>query len=479
MAEYGSILTWLEENAGTYTEIADKIWDFAEIALEERKSAAIQIEHLESQGFAIKRNIAGMETAFSAERGKGKPVLGFIGEYDALPGLSQKIQPHKEALIEGAPGHGCGHNLLGTGGMAAAVAVYRWLEEKGIEGTVRYYGCPAEEQLWGKAFMAREGAFDDLDAAFNFHPATYNMPGKGSAVGVYDVRFPFRGKTAHAGGAPHRGRSALDAVELMNVGVNYLREHVPEKVRMHYAITDGGRVPNIVPETAEVWYYLRAPDMKVLEDVYNRVCKIADGAALMTGTTVNPKLTAGCSTVLNNHYLSDLHYEVMKEIGTIIYTDEEKAFAAEINNEFPGDLGAELFDGYPMSEEERERLDAVRERPLVDENFPGLDAMDIRTGATDVGDVSLITPLSMLRTTCFPIGAASHSWAVTAAAGMSIGHKGMMHAAKIMACTAALLFLDPDHVKNAREEFLRRTGGAPYKCPAPSEVNIAEISATD
>ncbi len=251
MKDFSSIISWLDENAAVYTDIADKIWEYAEIALREYRSSAIQMEHLKEEGFSITENVAGLETAFCAERGKGKPLFGFIGEYDALPGLSQKKIPRKEALVEGAPGHGCGHNLLGTGGMAAAVAVSRWLDEKDVQGTVRYYGCPSEEQLWAKAFMARAGSFDDLDAAFNYHPGTYNMPAKGSSVGVYDVRFRFTGIASHAGGSPHRGRSALDAVELMNVGVNYLREHVPEKVRMHYAITNGGRVPNIVPESGK------------------------------------------------------------------------------------------------------------------------------------------------------------------------------------------------------------------------------------
>jgi aminobenzoyl-glutamate utilization protein B len=478
MNDYASILSWLDKNATAYIKIADEIWEFAEIALQEVKSSEVQIDHLRSEGFSITENIAGMKTAFSAEWGKGEPIIGFIGEYDALPGLSQKVSSRKEAIVEGGPGHGCGHNLLGTGGMAAAVALRHWLEENEIEGTVRYYGCPAEEQLWGKAFMARAGSFDDLDAAFNFHPATYNMPGKGTAVGIYDVRFKFTGITAHAGGEPHRGRSALDAVELMNVGVNYLREHVPEKVRMHYAITDGGRVPNIVPETAEVWYYLRAPNMTILDDVFSRVCKVAEGAALMTGTNVEPRITAGCSTVLNNHYLSDLHYDVMKEIGPICYTDVEKTFAAEINAAYPGNTGAELFADYPMPEDEKERVEAVRKRSLVDDNFPGLDALDVRTGSTDVGDVSLITPLTMLRTTCFPIGTASHSWGATAAAGMSIGHKGMMHAAKIMACAASLLYLRPEHLTKAREEFLARTEGSPYKCPVPPEVRIEDITST-
>jgi len=478
MKNYNSIINWLDKNAVTYTGIADKIWEYAEPALQEHRSAGIQAEHLQGEGFSITKNVAGMETAFIAERGKGKPVFGFIGEYDALPGLSQKKTPRKEPLIEGAPGHGCGHNLLGTGAVAAAVAVSRWLEENGMAGTVRYYGCPSEEQLWGKAFMARDGVFDDLDAAFNYHPGMYNMPGKGSSVGVYDVRFVFTGITSHAGGSPHRGRSALDAVELMNVGVNYLREHVPEKVRMHYAITNGGKVPNIVPDNAEVWYYLRAPDMRLLDEVFARVRKVAEGAALMTETEVEVRLTAGCSTVINNHYLADLHYEVMKDIGPITYTDDEIAFAAEINAAYPDGNRSDLFNRFLVPESEKERVEAVKNRQLVDENFPAMDAQDISTGSTDVGDVSWLTPLTMFRTTCFPAGISSHSWGATAAGGMSIGHKGMMHAAKIMACAAALLYADPGHLKKARDEYEKATAGKHYKCPVPPEVSIDDVEPT-
>ncbi len=470
-----SIISWLDENTGAYTGIADRIWEFAEVAWQEYRSAEIQMEHLRKNGFSITENIGGVKTAFSAERGRGKPIIGFLGEYDALPGLSQKTVPAKEPLVKGGAGHGCGHNLLGTGGMAAAVAVSCWLEENGIEGTVRYYGCPAEEQLLGKTFMARAGVFDDLDAAFNFHPGIYNMPCKGSMVGLYDVRFKFTGTASHAGGSPERGRSALDAVELMNVGVNYLREHVPEKVRMHYTITDGGRVPNIVPETAEVWYFLRAPSMELLDEIFGRVRKIAEGAALMTETKVETRLMGGCTNLLNNHYLADLQYGVMEEIGPLTYTDEEVAFAARINAAYPEEGRKNLFKRYPMSEALRDRVEAARNRQIFDENFPALDALDVGAGSTDVGDVSHITPLSMLWTTCYPAGTSSHSWGVTASAGMSIGHKGMMHAAKIMACAAAQLFTDPAHLKQARDEFAKETAGSPYKCPIPAEVTPDDV----
>jgi aminobenzoyl-glutamate utilization protein B len=474
MTKHDTILSWLDDNTSIYTEIADRIWEYAEPAWREDQSADIQKRHLKEMGFTIVDEIGGIKTAFSAERGTGKPIIGFLGEYDALPGLSQKVIPTKEAVTEGAPGHGCGHNLLGTGCLAAAVSVSQWLEENGTGGTIRYYGCPAEEEISGKTFMARSGCFDDLDAAFNYHPGSLNMPGKGSAVGVYNLNFNFTGTTAHAGGAPHRGRSALDAVELMNVGVNYLREHVPEKVRMHYAITDGGRVPNIVPETAAVWYFLRAPDRKLLDEVFARVRKVADGAALMTETSVEVKLVGACSSLLNNHYLADLHYQVMKDLGPIEYDDQEIAFANEINANYPEENRKGVFKNLRIPESETAHVAAAEKQPVIGENFPAMDAEHIMTGSTDVGDVSWITPLSMLGTACHPSGASAHSWGVTAASGMSIGHKGMMHAAKIMACAAALVISDPAHLKKAQEEFESQTADAPYINPLPPEVDVKD-----
>ena len=297
------VIGWLDENRSQFTKMSDKIWGFAETSHREFKSSKIQADFLAEHGFKITWEAGGLRTAFVAEWGQGKPVIGFAGEYDALEGLSQKNQPTQEALVKGAPGHACGHNLLGTGCLASAVAVRYWLEANGKIGTVRYYGCPSEENTYGKTFMARAGVFNDLDAAFNYHPGVVNMPSKGSAVGVNDIRFQFHGRASHAGGSPHLGRSALDAVELMNVGVNYLREHVTSNVRMHYAITHGGDLPNIVPPEAEVWYFLRALKPEELNEVTDRVRKIAQGAAMMTETTMTEEFRSACSAVLNNEYL--------------------------------------------------------------------------------------------------------------------------------------------------------------------------------
>lgn len=458
---------WIESNRDVFIEIADAIWEKPEVAWKEFEASKLQADFLTQAGFDVTWDLGGINTAFVAEWGSGKPVIGFIGEYDALPGLSQKRQPKKEAVADGAPGHGCGHNLLGTGCLAATVAVKEWMDRSGMTGTVRYYGCPAEERITGKTFMARAGTFDDLDAALNYHPGRLNTPSVGSAVGCADLTFGFHGKTAHAGGSPHLGRSALDAVELMNVGVNYLREHVTDKVRLHYATTRGGEAPNIVPEYAEVWYYVRAHEPAELQEVIERVRKVAQGAAMMTETSVTETFSGACSSVLNNRVLAELQYEVMQEIGSIEYSSEEIEFAQEINANYPAENAHSVFKNLHLPDEMMKMAEQLKGRPLIGENFPPADDDHIGTGSTDVGDVSRITPLSMLETACFATGASGHSWGITATSGMSIGHKGMLHAAKIMAAACARLITDPDLLRSARSEFEKATDSSPYAPPLP------------
>ena len=467
------IIEWLEDNKDQFINMANNIWNYAEISHREFKSSKLQADFLKNEGFKINWNIADLQTAFIAEWGEGKPVLGFIGEFDALEGLSQKCQPTKEPVNEGAPGHGCGHNLLGTGCLAAATVIKKWMEENKIKGTVRYYGCPAEENTYGKTFMARTGAFDDLDAAFNYHPSYSNMPSKASMVGVNDIRFRFHGTSAHAGGSPHLGRSALDAVELMNVGVNYLREHVTSNVRMHYAITHGGDLPNVVPPEAEVWYFLRAHKPEELEEVTNRVRKVANGAAMMTETKMEEVFRSACSAVVNNHYLADLHGKALEEIGPIEYTQEEIAFAQTINDAYPKENRDNFYNmvkSYKMDPKLREEFEKHDGDPMLGMNFPSLDEHVIETGSTDVGDVSQITPLSMLGAACFTTGSAGHSWGIVATSGMSIGHKGMLQAAKAMALAAMDCYSDPTHLKLIRAEFEKSTKDRPYKSPLPDYV---------
>jgi len=466
------LVDWIEGNQSDFTEMSNSIWETPELAFKEFKASHLQADYLEKAGFTITWDLGGLNTAFMAEWGQGVPVLGFIGEYDALPGLSQKVQPTKEPVEEGAPGQGCGHNLLGTAAVASAAALKEWLQSTGKPGTVRYYGCPAEEKGSGKVYMARDGAFDDLDAAFNFHPASMNYAAKGSCVGVNAFYYRFFGRTAHAGGSPHEGRSALDAVELMNVGVNYLREHVKDDVRIHYIITDGGKAPNIVPEEAEVYYFIRAAKPDYLAEVTERVRKIAEGAAMMTETRVEVHFEDGCSPLLSNHYLADMQHTAMGRIGPIEFTPEEIEFAQTINDAFLGtnsDYVDRAIEYYGLKPALAASLDEFRDQPLVGKNFISFDDGKVETGSTDVGDLSQIVPLSMLLTACFPTGVPGHSWGEVAASGMSIGHKGMLHAAKVMAIAASDLIMDPDHLVEVRQEFEVQTRGKTYDPPIPAD----------
>jgi aminobenzoyl-glutamate utilization protein B len=321
--------------------------------------------------------------------------------------------------------------------------------------------------------MAREGVFDDLEVAFNFHPSKINMAEKGTAVGIQAIYYRFFGRSAHAGENPHEGRSALDAVELMNMGVNYLREHVKSDVRMHYVITEGGLAPNIVPEEAEVYYYLRSVDPDYLEEVVERVGKVAQGAAMMTETTCVPRFEAGCSALRNNHYLADLQYQAMQKIGPIDFTPGEIVYAQKINAAFPGsneDYIERLIEYYKPSPEITAFFNKYRDQPLIGGNLPPIDENIIVTGSTDVGDLSQVVPVSLLETACFPTGVPGHSWGNVAASGMSIGHKGMLHAAKVMAIAAAELYSIPEHLVKIRQEFERRRGGKPYHPPIPKDL---------
>jgi aminobenzoyl-glutamate utilization protein B len=471
--EKKEVLKWLEENASRFTDMSDQIWENPEVLWEEFFASRMQADFLEKEGFSITWDVAEMNTAFIAEWGEGKPILAMIGEYDALPGLSQKKQATKEAVVEGGPGHGCGHNMLGTASVAAAVAVQKWVQNSGTSGTIRYYGCPAEEGGGGKVFMARAGLFDDLDSALTYHPGDRNFPWKGGTVAIQSSRFRFNGVAAHAGMAPHLGRSALDAVELMNVGANYLREHVLDGTRIQYIITDGGQAANIVPETAEVEYIIRAEKTDYLEEVVDRLRNIAKGAALMTDTEFQEEALIAYSSLMSNHTLADLTYAALEFIGPIEYTEAEIAFAQKINDAFPGtneDYAQRAVDYFKPSAEIEEMFLENKDMPLLGANFPAMDAHLIHKGATDLGDLSQITPTVSLFTACFPTGSPGHSWANVACGGMSIGHKGMMHGAKALALTALDLYSDPKHIQAAQDEFDRRMGKNKYVCPIPDNI---------
>ncbi len=454
---------WLEERQERFITMADTIWANPEVALTESKACMLQADALVRDGFTITRDVGGLPTAFVAEWGSGTPVLGFLGEYDALPGLSQKSQSGQEPVVPEGPGHGCGHNLLGTAALAATMALKAWLEETGQSGTVRYYGCPAEETITGKVYMARAGVFDDLDAALTWHPGSVTTVQCGSSLAVDNMKFRFHGQTAHAAAAPEMGRSALDAVELMNIGANFLREHVIETARIHYVITNGGGAPNVVPDDAEVWYFVRAPRRDQVEAITARVREIARGATLMTGTTVEETYQCGAYNVLPNQTLADAAQAILEEMGPILFTDAERVYAQAIADAYPAHVRAGVVEshGLPAS---------LLDQSLTGDMFPPLDKGKVMPGSTDVADVSWIAPTCTVGTACWAIGVPGHSWGITATGAMSIGHKGMLHAAKALALTGAMLVNDPALVERARAEHAEATGSKAYRTPLPEGV---------
>lgn len=462
------IADWLDEHQIRFSTMSDEIWDNPEAQFQEFKASKLQADFLEAEGFTITWDIGDISTAFMAEWGEGKPVIAFAGEYDALPGLSQKDQNTPEALEAGGWGHGCGHNLLGTGCLAAAVGFKTWLQGTGNTATVRYYGCPAEEGGSGKVYMGRDGAFDDIDATFNWHPGYVNTPMKGSVLGVNRYFFRFKGKTAHAAADPHSGRSALDAVELMNVGVNYLREHVTDDVRIHYIITQGGLAPNVVPDKAESDYYIRAHDPRNLEEVTQRVLRVAQGAAMMTDTELDAHYKSGSTSILSNETLADVQYEIMQEIGGIDFTDEEIAYAEEVNSHFSDGTKRMLMGIYGIDAQ-------TANQPLIGGTYPSGDKGKVFPASSDMGDMSWYAPCSMLNTATWASRATAHSWGVVATGRTSIGHKGMMYAAKVMALSAAELILSPEKLEQAQVEFQEAVEATPYKCPIPNDIQAPQF----
>lgn len=421
-------------------DVSRRVWADPETGGQEQAASGLLREILEKEGFQI-INEKQLPYAFCAEYGKGKPVIAILGEYDALPGLSQQVCAVKKPVQDGAPGHGCGHNLLGAASVAGAIAVKRFLEKEGIEGTIRFYGCPEEELLCGKVKMAYYGMFDGCDLAVSWHPMSVNIVYDSGFLASASARYYFKGTTSHAAFAPERGRSALDAVELMSVGTNYLREHVLDKARIHYTTNSGGFSPNIVPDHADAWYYARAPHMSDVKDILRRLEKIARGAALMTETEVSVKVEYGCCEMHPGHKYADLTYENMMEAGEISYTEEELAFAKKIQD---------TLDPVQLAKEKQ--VYRASDAPM----YTGMAARECwekapMTSSSDTGDVSQMMPMNLFSVACWPMGTAPHTWQACAAGGCSLGEKGAMHAAKIMAGIAYDLFTMP----KLREEIIR------------------------
>lgn len=458
------IVTYLDKKAGELFKIADEVWDFAEVGFQEYKSSKVQADYLEQNGFSVKRGVAGVPTAFIAEWGHGRPYIGYLGEFDALAGVSQELSPERKPRVVGAPGHGCGHNILGTGALGGALGLKHALEESKASGTVRYYGCPAEELLAGKVYMARAGVFDDLDVAITWHGGSTNSVRLSSGNAMNSAKFLFHGKTAHAAGDPHNGRSALDAVELMNVGANYLREHIINTARIHYVITNGGGQPNVVPAEAEAWYFVRAPHYSQVEEIYARLIDVAKGAALMTGTTFEIKFLTGCYEVLLNEVLADVMWRNLQKVGAPKFDDKDLAFAKKLAESF--DKGA--MEEMLRSPEFKDLKGQVLNTTLVPPSGKGRAG----GGSTDVGDVSFIVPTVQMGAASVPLGCPGHSWQNCASSGSSIGNKAMLVAAKTMALCGLDLVEHPDEIKKAKAEFMEKTKDNPYKCPFPKDKEL-------
>lgn len=434
-----TIIANLDRRFSEYAGISKQIWDFAELGYQEEKSSLLLQEQLKKEGFDVKAGVAGIPTAFVATFGSGEPVIGILGEYDALPGLATEAKPEFTPIPGQKGGHGCGHNLFGTASVAAAIEVKNWLKA-GHAGTVRLYGCPAEEGGAGKVYMVREGLFNDVDVVLHWHPGSKNAADAGTSLANKNAKFRFRGIAAHAAASPERGRSGLDGVEAMDYMVNMMREHVPQDTRIHYVITKGGEAPNVVPAFAEVYYYARHKDRDILQSVWKRIENAAEGAAKGTGTKVDWEVLGGVFNLLPNVALAEVMHQNLKTVGGVTYTPEETAFASTIRETFADDQKV-----------------PVTNAALVNDFR---DAAESATsgGSTDVGDVSWTVPTVGLQTATWVPGSSAHSWQSTAASGMSIGQKGMIVAAKTLALTALDLYNSPALIEKARAEWLQKRG---------------------
>jgi aminobenzoyl-glutamate utilization protein B len=437
-----AVMKSLTEHYEADKTTALQIWDFAEVGYKENKSAALHVQHLKEAGFAVETGIAGIPTAFVATYGSGSPAIGILAEYDALPGLAQNAVAEKSPIAGKNAGHGCGHHLFGTASVSAGIAIKELIAAGKLKGTIKVYGCPAEEGGSGKVFLVRAGVFNDLDAVIHWHPDDVNAVTTTSALANKSAKFKFYGVSAHAAAAPDQGRSALDAVEAMDHMVNMMREHIPQETRIHYVITNGGKAPNVVPDFAEVYYYVRHPKRKDVVEIFDRVVKAAEGAALGTGTTMKYDIIGGTHDLLINKTLAEVMQTNLEKVGGVSYTEAEKAFAQKL---------APTFATQAPSMET-----AATVKPLS-------YVVEGNSGSTDVGDVSYAKPTVGLRGATWVPGTAAHSWQAVASGGTEIGTKGMLVASKTMALTAIDLMSNPILIQKATEEFKTSIGDYKYK----------------
>ena len=447
-ASHQQIERLVDSKSAEFCDVSKQIWGYAELGYHEQKSSALLQRELTQAGFHVEAGVAGEPTAFLASYGEGKPVIAMLGEFDALPGLSQATVPDRNPVTPGAPGHGCGHNLLGSGAALAAVAVKEYMDANHVHGTLRYYGTPAEEGGSGKVYMLRAGLFKDVDVVLHWHPADHNEITNGGMLAVTSARFKFHGIAAHAAFAPERGRSALDAVMLMGNGIEFMREHVPQTTRIHYIITNGGAAANIVPDTAEMELMARSPSLETLDQIWARILKIAQGAAMMTETTLEVHDVDSDANIVPNDALAKIAQRNLEEVGGVHYTPEERHFAEELQTSLPAGSRPELADA-----------GVVLPLKPYDPNLP--------SASTDVGDISWNVPTIGFGSATFVPGVVPHTWQAAACAGMSIGQKGMIVSAKAMALTAADLFTDPQLVADARADFAKQLEGKKYESMIP------------
>ncbi len=464
-------IKYIDENSNLFYDVSHKVWEYAELSLKEFKSAALYEKVLKDGGFEVESGICGIKTAFSGKFGSGKPIIAILGEFDALAGLSQKGASTSRCAIEqGGNGHGCGHNMLGAGALAAAFAIKDYLTNLGKQGTVIFYGCPGEEGGAAKAFMARERLWEKVDAALSWHPGDANEVTIGTTNSCIQVMYKFKGVSAHAAGDPFNGRSALDAVELMNIGVQYLREHMGVNDRVHYAITDtGGISPNVVQANASVLYMVRSCEVADAVALQKRVDKIAEGAAMMTETALERVFIDGCANTLPNHTLECVLQDNLKFVGAPTYTQEETQFAAELFKTYKPvtQIPSAAAQYSPEIKKQVASLSNNGTKPLNDFIVPHYIGYAFNAGSTDVGDVSWLTPTAQIGTVTFPSGCPGHSWQNVSSGITSIGDKGLIYAGKVLACAAIDLFEDSALIEKASAEF-KTASAAGYTCPVPN-----------
>lgn len=448
-------MDWLDKNAQSLIQISRDIWNRPEASEKEFFAAETLRNLLRKNGFTVKEPpLAGLETAFEASYGSGRPYIGFLAEYDALPGLAQGLAAEPHPIPGQAFGHGCGHNLLGTAATAAAIAVKNAMEQEGLPGTVFLYGCPSEEVMLGKIVMAKKHVFDDLDVAISWHPGDRNRASEESYQAMLSMEYHFTGKASHAAMAPQEGLSALDAVELMDVGVNYLREHIPQGGQIHYVILNGGDKPNIVPEKAAVWQFVRANTTADLRRIAKRMDEVAAGAAMMTGTTVTKKVLTGCNeTRIVPELVRAMNHVMQHQVPAPVWTAEEEAFSRQLLASL-GQTPETLRAAYGPDS---------WEHPLHGEAAEPTGRTVNILGSSDLSDVSYVVPTCMLFSACYPMGTPNHTWAVTACAGGSIGAKGMLYAAKVMAAVGYRLITDEEELRRVKESFRDALQGAVYE----------------